>query len=116
MLKDFEKFTKVGRSFRPKISIRKQGQIGFNNGAIEKFGLDRYTYATLYMSKDRTKIAIAFTNDKNEEGAVKLLKRPGNYSVAAKSFFDYYSIDTTRTKNYDAEWVEEEEAILVNIK
>ena len=115
MLEDFEKFTQQGRTFKPKISIRKRGQLGFNSGSINKFKLNRFDYAVMYISKDRTKVAIRFTNNQDEEGAVKIMKRTGNFSFSGKAFFDCYDIDTESTRSYDAEWSEEEKVAIITI-
>jgi len=115
MLEKFERFTQRAKSFQPKVSIRKRGQIALNSGAIQKFGLEKYNYVVLFMSKDRQKIAIMFTNDRNEEGAIKLLKRQGNFSFSAKSFCDFYGIDCSQTRSYDAEWIAKEHAIVIDI-
>jgi hypothetical protein len=116
MLEDFEKFTKQGRTFKPKISIRKRGQLGFNSGAINKFGLDKYNYAIMYISKERDKIAIKFTNDQDAEGAVKIMKRPGNFAFSGKAFFDCYDIEVETTRAYDAEWLPDDNAAMIRIK
>lgn len=116
MLEDFEKFTKQGRTFKPKISIRKRGQMGFNSGAINKFGLDKFDYAVMYISKNRDRIAIKFTNNQDEEGAVKIMKRPGNFSFSGKAFFDCYDIDVESTRNYAAEWLADDQAAMIRIK
>lgn len=116
MLEDFEKFTKQRRTFKPKISIRKRGQLGFNSGAINKFDLNRFDYAVMYISKERDRIAIRFTNDQDEEGAVKIMKRPGNFAFSGKAFFNCYDIDVETTRSFDAEWIEGENATMIRIK
>lgn len=116
VLEQFERFTKKGRSFLPKVSIRKRGQIGFNTGAIAKFGLDKYNYAILYISKDRDAIAIQFTNDEKEKGAIKIMKRPGNFAFSGKALFDLYEISYAETKSYEVNWIEDESAAVVTLK
>lgn len=116
VLEDFEKFTKRGRSFSPKVSIRKRGQIGLNAGAVNKFSLEKYDYAILYISKGRDKIAIKLTQNPKEEGAIKIMKRTGNYSFSGKSFFDFYEIDYNQTRSFDAEWVKAEQIVVFSIE
>jgi hypothetical protein len=116
MLEDFERFTKQGKTFLPKVSIRKRGSIGFNTGCISKFGLEKYDYAVMYISKNRDRIAIKFTNNEKEAGAVRVMKRQGNFSFSGKSFFDCYDIDYDTTRRYDAEWLADEEAIVFDIE
>jgi hypothetical protein len=116
MLEGFERFTQPGgRSFKPKVSIRKRGQIGFNLGAINRFELDKYEFAVLFMATDRNSIAVKFTNDPNEKGAVKLSKRKGNYFIAAKNFLDYYGVDYSQSTTYPAEWIDEAQAAIVTL-
>ena len=113
-LEGFDKFTQQGRSFSPKISIRKRGQIGFNNGAVKRFKLNEFNYAVMYISKDRTKIAFKFTSD-DEEGSVKIAKRSNNFFVSGKSFLDYYDIPYDESKTYSAEWSEEQSIAIIDI-
>ena len=101
-LAGFERFTRKGRSFKPKVSIRARGQMGFNNGAVLRFGLGNYEYVILYYSKDNNRIAIEPTNDANEEGAIKLVKKTGNYFFSGKAFLDFYDIKYGKTRNCDA--------------
>lgn len=111
----FERFTQTGKSYRPKISIRSNGQIGFNFGAIEKFKLNKYKYAILFFDKEITRIGVKLTNDE-EEGICKLQVRKSNAAISAKAFLDYYSIDYTKTKRYEATWDEKEQMVIVTIK
>lgn len=118
MLEQFERFTKSGRSYAPKVSIRKRGQIGFNSGAVERFGLREKDFAVLYMSKDKTQMAIRFTNDQAEQGAIKITKKSGNYFIPGKVFFDYYGIDYSveYKKSYDADWHPAEQSAIITLK
>ncbi len=112
----FERFTHVGKSYRPKISIRSNGQIGFNFGAIEKFSLGKFQYAVLYYDQESKKVGIQLTGNKDEEGACTLRVKNGNASIAAKSYLDYYSINYSKTMRFDASWDEKEEMIIATIK
>ncbi|RJQ78953.1 MAG: hypothetical protein C4519_11430 [Desulfobacteraceae bacterium] len=115
-LEGFELFKEHGRSFNPKISIRKRGQIGFNNGAINRCNLDKYGYVKLYYNKDAKMIAFKFTNDPKEEGAIKIQKRPSNYFFSGKSFLDYYSINYSETETFDLDWDEDRKVAMIDIK
>ncbi len=116
MLEGFEKFTKQGRSFKPKISIRKRGQIGFNNGSINKFNLKDIEFVILYINKAENKIAFRFTNNANEDGATKLVKRKNNYFVSGKAFLDFYSIPYDETVSMDATWDETTQVAVVKLE
>jgi hypothetical protein len=112
VLEGFERYTQRGRSFKPKIAIRKRGQIGFNKGAIKKFKIDDFENAILFINKERTKIAIKFTNDSEEEGAMNLVKRSSNYFVSGKAFLDYYEIEYDKTSSYTAHAIESNIAVI----
>lgn len=114
-LEGFEKFTMRGRSFKPKVTIRSRGQISFNNGCIQRYELDKYNYAVLFMSNDKNKIAIVMTNNQEEEGATKLIKKSGNFFLSGKSFLDYYGIDYEKSTQFDVEWMSEQKALVVEL-
>ena len=111
----FERFTQVGRGYKPKVSITKSGLIGFNQGAVKHFKLDQYDWAILYYDNEDSRIGIELTNDENEEGACTLRKRASGADVSARSFFDYYGIKYVQTKRYDAEWDEDEDMLVVRL-
>jgi hypothetical protein len=100
----WEKFTRYGRSLKPKISIRGNSQIGFNNAAINDFKLSDYKFVVLYFDKDSKRIGIKPTNDKNEEGACKLRVRDNfGASIAARSYIEFYKLNTLKNRRLDAE-------------
>jgi hypothetical protein len=113
----FEKFVLTGRSYRPKISIRANGQIGFNQGAIEKFKLDKYKYTILFFDRGIKKVGIKLTNEE-EEGICRLRVRKSNATVSGKAFLDYYGIDygKGKTSRYEAVWDDKERMIVFTIK
>jgi hypothetical protein len=98
----FEKFINTGaRVGKPKISIWSRGQIGLNRGAIEKYRIKNFNFAVIYYDKENKKVGIKFTNDNNEEGTIKLVKRnSGGFSFSASSFLNSYGIDYEKTKQY----------------
>jgi len=102
----FVKYTKTrSRIGTPKISIWTRGQIGFNNAAIMEYDIKSYTYTTIYYNEDTGQIGIVLTNDKNEEGATKLIFRDaGGVSFSAVAFLKTYKVDYTETQQYDFEY------------
>ena len=89
----WEKFTITRRSFKPRISIRGNSQIGFNSAAIEDFKLKDYKFAVLYYDRDNKKIGVKLTNSKEEEGVRKLRVREGaGASLPARVFIEYYKM------------------------
>lgn len=115
VLEGFEKFTHTGRSFKPKISIRSNGQIGFNQGSVKRFGLDKFDFAVMYYNKDQKKVAIAFANDENKDGVIRVTKRENNYFFSGKSFLEYYNIPYKATKTYEVDWDDENKIAIINI-
>ena len=110
----FEKFTLTGKSYQPKISIRANGQIGFNQGAVEKCNLKNFEFVVLYFDKDAKRIGMRPTNEK-EDGVCKIQIRDMNGAVGAKSFLDYYSVDYKKTERYDPTWDDTNKMIVISL-
>jgi len=111
----FERFTKTGRGYKPKVSIWSRGQIGFNQGAVERFNLKSYKYTVLFFDAETRKIGIKFTNDENEEGITKLTARGGGTSFSARAFLDFNDIDYSKTQRYDVDYDEENELYVIQL-
>ncbi len=97
----FERFTKSGRGFKPRVSIWSRGQIGFNRGAVERFELAKFKFVVLFYDKADGKIGFLFTNDSKEEGVNKLNVRNSGAVTTGKAFLDYYNIPHEKTIQYD---------------
>ena len=98
----FEKFTQTGRSFTPKVSIWSRGQIGFNNGAVKRFKLEKFKYVVFFYDKETNRIGIR-PIDTVEDGAVKLNQKATGATVGAKAFLDFYDIDYEETRQYSVQ-------------
>lgn len=120
----FERFTKVGISFTPVVSIRKQGSFGLSQGALHRFNLlEDDWFVVLFYDKDSNVIGIQPTKEGTEEGAIKLVKRKSvskasgkenlSCTIPAKAFFEYYSIPLESSRSFLARWDEESKMILV---
>jgi len=114
-LMGFERFTETGRSFKTRLSIRSNGQIGFTQGAIHRFKMQDFKYAVLFYDKDKPAIGIRLTNDEAEEGRCKLQVRPESATISAKSFLDYYGINHQKTRSYGAIWDDENTMITASL-
>ena len=86
-------FDQVGRSYRARVTIRNNGQIGFNEGAKAKYSLEQFYWAQLLFDSENQVVAIRFHKEEPAKGAMKVLKRPGNFAISARSFFDYHDIN-----------------------
>ena len=115
VLENFRRFTETGRSFKPKISIRTNGQIGFNAGAVKRFGIDKYEFVVAYFNENQKKIAIEFTNDSETDGAIKIVKRSNNFFFSGKSFLEFHEIDYRKTIAYEVEWMKEERIAIIDL-
>ena len=103
-LDGFKKYIRKGRSTKPQVAVRKNGCIAFNSGAIGKYDLDVFKYAMLYISDDRKRVAVQFTNSEKKEGILDIQARKGNFQLSARSFLKLYDFDFSETKNYDFVW------------
>lgn len=112
----FEKFTETGRSYQTKISIRGNGQIGFNLGSIQKFSVANHGYAVLYYDREQKRMGIQLTDDAREEGSKKLIVRRSSASIAAKAFLDYYEIEYgKKVRKFNAHYDANEKMIIVSL-
>lgn len=111
----FEKFTKFGESFSPRISIRNNGQIGINKGAINRFGILDYSHLTIHFDKDNELIGVKLLNA-SEEGALPIVIRNDNLTLHAKSFLDCYGIDYSETRTFPVRWDEANSMIILDLK
>ena len=112
----FERFTKTGRTFVPKVSIWSRGQIGFSVGAVNRYKIDKYNYVVFLYDADSNKIGFEFTNNEKEPGAARLNHRKTGITVGAKSFLDYYAIDYKETRQYVLEHDEENNLYVIDLK
>ena len=111
----FEFFRHSGRGFQPKASVRKQGQIGLNQGSVKRYDLSDWEYVILGYDADHDRIAIKRATS-NEAGATKLVIRDSNASIAAKSFFDYYMIPYEATRQYPLDYDKDQEMLIFEIE
>ena len=105
----FEKFTGNNlRMGKPQASVMARGQIGINKGALVKYELDRYKYATLFYDKGTKTVGIKFTTTKEGPGALKLSKREdAGFTIGALSFCRAYDAVHAKVKRYPLEFNEE---------
>ena len=111
----FEKFLENARSFQPRVSVRMNGSIAFNRGAVNRFSLRLFNHVLLFYDKGAQVVGIK-PMESQEEGAHPL--HPGGKGawVSAKRFLDYYDIRPRGTRSYDCRWDENEKMIVFSIK
>ena len=103
----FERFTDVGKSFSARVTIRQNGQLGFNEGARNQFEIGKYACAVLFFDGERQAVGIMLTNDPNERGAFKISSAKQNTFVPAKAFLDRYRIPYDESRRFRLEKHEE---------
>ncbi len=101
----FETFT--GRKTvtnEPKVSILKQGNFNFNNGASKL--LEEMSVTHLQMLYDADKKKIGFKScSKNEPGAYTLRKSKGGSQLSGMAFLKHFQIPyKNKTTAYTAAW------------
>jgi len=99
------------------VSIWKIGQISFNTDAMRKFNLvGAFTHAVLFFDDDTRSVGIMFTNDADEVGALKLIKRKtGGYAMSAKKFLNFHGIDYSESKTYPVEYDQNEKMYIFKV-
>ena len=105
------KFTQAGKGFSPKAKLWRGGQIGFTQGAVKRYRLDKKKYVVLYFDSDEQKIGVQLTNDSEAEGAISIVNRGKSCFISAKSFLEFYGIRYPSSAKLDI--FEESENFLV---
>jgi hypothetical protein len=111
----FERFTEVGRVFRPRASLRSNGQIGFNHGSVKRFEMEKFTHAILFYDAETKRIGVKLTNEKDEPGASALMTRSGNGTLSARAFLEFYQLTPKTTTQYDIERDNPSGLLVINI-
>lgn len=99
----FVKFTRTGaRIGTPRVSVWSRGQIGFNQAAVDDYGIDKFKFVVLYYDEDAKRIGLEFTNDEKADGACKLaFRKNAGVSISAIAFLKTFKIDYSETKGFD---------------
>jgi hypothetical protein len=103
ILNGFEVFTDHARSLAPKISIRKNGYIGFNRNVINQIGINNKTRVILLYNKKNKTIAFRFVDNEIEKHTVKITLKSGNCFCAAKSFLIKHAVDFSETRSFNSD-------------
>jgi hypothetical protein len=111
----WQKFTEPRKTFRPALTIWKSGQIGLNDAAVRRFALKDYAYAVLYYDGERSAIGILPTNDRSQEGAVKIVQHTSGASIAAKSFVDCFGLNEYKGQRNPVERDEESGMLVADL-
>jgi len=114
-----ERFEGTSRTYSPKASIWKRGQIGLNNDVLKKFKIKKDKknwYVICFYSRERHLIGFQFTQDSSKKGIIKISFRPGGATLSVKSFLDYYSIDRSENRRYDITYEKKLKMYVIDLK
>lgn len=115
----FEKFEKDSSGKGgggPRISLRKSGSIGINGKAMNQLFNDE-DYATLYYDRENEMVGIKPERGDSED-TYKLQKRSESGhggSISATSFMREFDLIPRKTKQYRAEWDEDNQMIVADV-
>ena len=110
---EFEFFTQSGRGFRPRASIRKQGQIGLNQGAVRRFDLDSWQYVVLGFDRESQRVALRKADSRDDPGAQRVVIKDGSGTISARSFLEYFGISyRDKTRQFDVS-IDDENGMLI---
>lgn len=108
------KYTISGRSTKPRITIRKGGQIGLNDTTVKQYKLDNYKFVVLFIDEEELKIGIKPTIDAKEEGIRKFSVGKYGASIPAKGFIQTYKLDEIKKRQLDCSWDEKNKMLVAN--
>lgn len=107
----FERFNETARSYKPKVSIRQNGTIAFNSGAVKKFNLSTHKYVTLFFDRESRIIGIRPT-ETTEDGSHPLHLGRTGASVSATRFLTFFDVLPEKTTRVDARWDSQEKMVV----
>jgi len=112
----FVKFPGQARGFSARVSLRKNAQLGFNGGAVMHYKLEQYTGAFLHFDASSQVIGIQLVTTHEDTAACRIVHRPGNSYIAAKSFCDFFQIPVSdETTRYELKRDEESGMLIVEL-
>lgn len=117
----FEKFDESGNGrgrptgADPMISIRKSESIGINEAALEAFFEDA-DGAVMYYDGDENLVGIEPVDHADaDEAAYTITKSESGGTIAPQAFLDKYDLTPDVTTQFDPEWDDEEELVVVDL-
>lgn len=99
----------------PKVSILKQGNFNFNNGATKLLHDKSASYVQLLYDKDNNKIGFKPCR-KDKTGAYKLRESKGGAQVSGMAFLKHYQIPyKDSTHSYPAHWDSDKKMLIIDL-
>ncbi len=103
------------RTSSPSSSITSYGVIGFNGGAVKKYGIKNYTRCVLYFDPDEKKIYVELSNDENDRSTFPLRHRNPGADIGARGFFNHFENMPEDLTNYPIERGENENMLVIDM-
>jgi len=100
---EWERFVYSGRSFTPKATINKAGNLSFNAAARSKFQLGEYQYAVMFFDQGANRIGVMLTNNEKEQGRKTLRQRPTGADISIRTFLDFYGLNSPEPRGFEVE-------------
>lgn len=100
---EFERFTEVNKSFSARITIRQNGQIGFNGGARNQYGVASHRFAVLFFDRNSKAVGILLTDNEQEPGALRITSTKQNTFIAGRPFLELYGISYEKSRRFRLE-------------
>lgn len=97
----FERFTETDKSFAARVTVRQNGQLGFNEGARNAFDLHKFGFGVLFFDRGARVVGIVLTNSPSEDGAIPLRADPKNSYLPAKGFLEKYGIAFEKAQRFE---------------
>lgn len=97
---NFKQFTDTNVRLEDRITITKSYSIGFPTKFYNDNEIANYQYVILYHDADNKLIGIRFSNNKEEQGKIAIMKSKQNYGghIVARSFFKGNNLDPIKLK------------------
>jgi hypothetical protein len=111
----FERFTDVDRAFDAKVTVRSNGQLGLNTGAVNLYTIREFTHVILYYDRDARVVGIELCNNAKVPGAIKIIHGFGNVFIKAKNFCDKYAIPYAKSRRFELKRDEESGFLFFNL-
>ena len=112
----FETFT--GRQTvtnEPRVSILKQGNFNFNNGASKILHDKSVAFLQLLFDKETNRIGFK-PSGKGKPGAYKLRESKGGSQISGMAFLKHYQIPyKSGTRSYPASWDDEQKMLIIDL-
>ncbi len=99
----------------PKVSILARGLIEFNEGATRKFALSRFNYAVVYYNLETGQVGVQFTNNSNERGAIRVIKKPNGIVIPAGRFLAQNGLLKSRNISYNVLYSGEQDMYIIQL-